>query len=295
MIAETAASDRALPPGISARPLTKANLEGAMALVAEARWNQNPADWQLFLGQGSPFCLTRDGTLIATAAILPYAPRFAWISMVLVTAAERRQGLARWLLRHCVEEIVSRGLVPVLDATPAGRDVYLGLGFRDTWTMQRLVGRGHQFAAETGCNVEIRRLREDDWPQIISLDQEAFGANREVLLRSLAVRLPEASFVAVRDGRIIGFSLGRDGRVMTQLGPVLAEDDDAAIRLVAAALFAISGPIALDVPDRHHALTKWLADRGFSIERPFTRMVHQRASSFDDTTRLFAIAGPELG
>jgi GNAT superfamily N-acetyltransferase len=295
MTAETAASDRALPPGISARPLTEADLEAAMVLVAEARWNQNDADWRHFLGQGNSVCLTRNGMPIATAAILPYAPRFAWISMVLVTAAERRQGLARWLLRHCVEEIVGRGLVPALDATPAGRAVYLGLGFRDTWSMQRLVGRARQFAAKGGKKIEVRRLQEGDWPQIIAFDQDVFGADRSVLLRSLAQRLPAASFVGVRDGRIIGFSLGRDGRVMTQLGPVLADDNDTAIGLVAAALSAISGPVAIDVPNCHVALTTWLIERGFSVERPFTRMIYQSASCFDDTTRLFAIAGPELG
>ena len=39
------------------------------------------------------------------------------ISMGLVTAAERRQGLARWLLRYCVEDLVRRALLPVLAAT----------------------------------------------------------------------------------------------------------------------------------------------------------------------------------
>lgn len=266
-----------------------------MALVAEARWNQNHADWRLFLGQGNPVCLIRDGRPIATAAILPYAPRFAWISMVLVTTAERRQGLARWLLRHCVEDIVGRGLVPVLDATPAGRAVYLGLGFRDTWTMQRLVGRARWPASEEGKKIGIRGLQDSDWPQIISFDRAVFGADRSALLRSLAQRLPEVSLVAARHGRISGFSLGRDGRVMTQLGPVLAEDNDTAIGLLAAAVSAVSGPVAIDVPDRHVALTTWLTARAFSIERPFTRMIYQSASSFDDTTRLFAIAGPELG
>jgi GNAT superfamily N-acetyltransferase len=284
-----------LPAGISARPLAAADLEAAMALVTEARWNQTRADWQLFLKLGHAVVLTRYGIPIATAAFLPYTPRLAWISMVLVAVAERRQGLARWLLRRCVEEILRRGLVPALDATPAGRGVYLELGFNDTWTMQRLVGRAERFAVDDRKCVEIRRLEEDDWPHIIAFDRGVFGVDRGVVLRLLGQRVPQASFVAFRDGRVTGFALGRDGRVMTQLGPVMAEDDHTAIALVAEAVSALSSPVALDVPNRHVVLTEWLAERGFSIERPFTRMVYQSSSSFDDTARLFAIAGPELG
>ena len=290
-----AASDRTLPAGVSVRRLAEADLDAAGALSAEARWNQTSADWQLFLKLGSVVCLTRNGALIATAATLPYAPRFAWISMVLVTAAERRQGLARWLLRLCVEELVHQGLVPVLDATPAGRAVYLGLGFKDTWSMQRLIGRADQLASEGSTEVGIRPLAENDWPEIIAFDQKVFGADRSVLLRSLARRLPQASLVAVRRGQLVGFSLGRGGRVMTQLGPVAAADNDAATALVARGLSVISGPATIDVPDRHAALSRWLAERGFAAERSLTRMVYKSTSFFDDTACLFAIAGPELG
>ena len=84
--------------------------------------------------------------------------------MVLVTAAQRRQGLARWLLRDCIERLTRRQLVPVLDATPAGRSVYSGLGFRDAWSMRRLVGRAApapqlEPAAE---GVTVRRLDPAD-------------------------------------------------------------------------------------------------------------------------------------
>jgi GNAT superfamily N-acetyltransferase len=295
MTAATAASDPTLPAGLSVRPLIEADLEAATALSAEAGWNQVSADWRLFLQFGSPLCLTRNGKPLATAATLPYAPRFAWISMVLVSAPERHRGLARWLLRRCSDDLIGRGLVPALDATPAGRAVYLRLGFRDAWTMHRLVGHSGQFPVTGGEGVMVRRLQENDWPEVIAFDTAVFGADRGALLRSLAQRLPQASLVAVRHGRIIGFSLGRDGRVMTQLGPVAAIDGDTAIALIAAALSGISGPVAVDVPDRHAALIKWLKERGFSTERPLTRMVYQGSLPFDDTARLFTIAGPELG
>jgi GNAT superfamily N-acetyltransferase len=288
-------SDRGLPPDVVARQLHEGDLDAALALSREAGWNQVAADWKIFLGLGGAICLTRNNRPIATAATLPYSGNFAWISMVLVTAAERRQGLARWLLRHCVDDLLSRELVPALDATPAGRTVYLGLGFQDSWTMNRLVARTVR-APTAGQNAEtVRALENGDWPQVIASDTAIFGADRSSLLHRLAARLPQAALVAERAGRIAGFLLGRDGRVMNQLGPLAADDDGIARALLARAIAEVPAPITIDVPDRHGALGSWLTTLGFTTERPYIRMIYGTSLAFDDNARLFAIAGPELG
>jgi GNAT superfamily N-acetyltransferase len=287
-----------LPAGLSAAPLTAADIEGAKLLSAEARWNQVAADWRTFIELGQPVGVKRaDGRLVATASTLPYGGRFGWISMVLVTAEHRRQGLATWLLRHCVEGLQGQGLVPGLDATPAGRTVYLGLGFRDCWGMQRLVHPAPPApdpAPPPG--VTIRPLRDADRDALAAYDRPVFGADRAPLLARLAVRLPRAALVAERGGRLAGYVLGRDGRVMSQLGPLAADDDATARALLAAGLGSLAGsPVAIDLADRHAALGAWLGGRGFRTERPLTRMVLGRDAAFDDPARLFAVAGPELG
>ncbi len=293
-----AVSDRTLPPGIGARDLGEDDLEAALALSREAGWNQVAADWRIFLQFGQVIGLTRgDGPLIATAAMLPHGRDFAWISMVLVTVAERRLGLARWLLRRCVDELVARNLVPLLDATPAGRTVYLNLGFHDCWTMHRLAAtavRDAQPALEPPA-ATMRAMDVRDWPAIKAYDRTVFGADRSALLRHLAGRMPAAALVAEERGRIVGYLFGRDGRNFSQLGPLVAGTERVAIDLLAHALNRIPGPLAIDLPDRHSALGAWLNARGFKAERPLTRMVYGRSKSFDDYAQLFAIAGPELG
>ena len=86
-----ARSDPALEIG---PPLRESELEDAAALVREAGWNQNAADWRTFLALGNVHAVRSEGRVIATAATLPHQGRFAWISMVLVSAAYRRRGLA---------------------------------------------------------------------------------------------------------------------------------------------------------------------------------------------------------
>ena len=183
-------SDRSLPRGITARSLDERDVTSALALSREAGWNQIAADWQLFIELGGVIGLLRDGRLIATAATLPYAGSFAWISMVLVTAAERRQGLASWLLRYCVDDLLARELVPVLDATPAGRAVYVGLGFQDHWTLQRLIGRSVPMPAAGAGPATIRPIEAGDWPRVIAYDTAVFGADRGDLLQRLASATP---------------------------------------------------------------------------------------------------------
>jgi GNAT superfamily N-acetyltransferase len=291
-----AASESGLPAGVVARPLRASDLEAALALSGEAGWNQVAADWRIFLELGNAICLTRgDGPPFATAATLPHSGSLAWISMVLVTAAERRQGFARWLLRHCRDDLLARKLVPALDATPAGRAVYLGLGFADRWSSSRLVGGMVQVPVANAAAATVRPLAAHDLPQLAAYDAAAFGADRTALLRRLAERLPQAALIADRDGQIVGFSFGRDGRVMTQIGPLAADDETIARAVLRRASATLGAPLAIDVPDRHTELRSWLATLGFTAERPLTRMVYGTSLTFGDSGRLFAIAGPELG
>lgn len=288
----------ALPEGVHLRPVREADIAQALRLSEEAGWNQIAADWRIFLELGEVYGLSIDGEpLIATAAILPHGDRFGWISMVLVTAAHRRRGLARGLLRHCIALLRTRRLVPVLDATPAGRAVYLGLGFEDSWTMRRLVlpqSLGASVSADSD-GVSVRPLDAADWRAAIPYDGMAFGAERGALLRRLAERLPPAALMAERHGRIAGLLLARNGRVMSQLGPLVAEDDAVARSLLRQALAAVKAPLAIDLADRHVRLGEWLRRLGFVAERPLTRMVYRGGAAFGDPARLFAIAGPELG
>ena len=285
-----------LPCGITARLLEESDLDSALSLSREAGWNQIAADWRLFLELGAVICLLRGNRVIATAATLPYGGSFAWVSMVLVTAAERRQGLARWLLQRCVEDLSARQMVPMLDATPAGRAVYLGLGFRDHWTLQRFTSCALRMPTQKSVSAAVLRpITPADWPRIIAYDARVFGADRSILLRRLASRLPNAALVAEYNGAVVGYLLGRDGRVMNQLGPLAAENESIAIDLLDHAIRASSALLAVDVPDSQARLRDWLIAIGFVAERPLTRMTYGTDAAFDDSGRMFAIAGPELG
>lgn len=277
--------------GNTEMPLAESDLQAAQELVAEAGWNQNAADWRIFLDLGRAFAVKDEGgRLAATAATLPYPSGFGWISMVLVSGPFRRQGIATRLLQRCIGALREAGMVPVLDATPAGREVYRPLGFRDGWAITRWRGAGG--SATEGA---ARLLEPRDWPAVLALDAQAFGCDRSPLLGRLRGRSSRFACVAEKDGRLRGFLLGREGRVATQLGPIVADDEGAAAELAGFACARIGGPVLVDALDRHRALARWLERHGFGKERPYTRMALGRDELFGDPRRLAAIAGPELG
>lgn len=278
--------------------LREAHLAGAMALSRAANWNQCEADWRMMLRLGRGFGLSgADGSLVASIVVLPYGNAFAWMSMVLVAPEHRRLGYASRMLRRALAYLQARDLVAVLDATPAGHEVYVQEGLHDCWGFQRysLAGAPRASGWQDVPGLKLRTLEESDWPQILALDRPAFGASRESLLRSLAARLPEAALVAERGGKIRGYLFGRDGREARQLGPLVAADLPTTQALLAHALARVSAPLYIDIVDRHTGLRNWALLQGFSMQRPFTRMVHGAARAPGDNQSVMLVAGPELG
>jgi GNAT superfamily N-acetyltransferase len=277
--------------------LSASGLDDACALVREAGWNQLAADWNVFIDHGRVYALeTPADRIVATTATLPY-DRFAWISMVLVTSAYRRRGLATLLMRRAMQELAASNLVPILDATPDGRAVYRKLGFVDSWRFHRLLRReAHSTQAPVvPAAIAIRPITDRDWPALAAYDGAAFGAERGGVLSSLRGRLPPAELLAERGGRIAGFLLGRDGRLAAQLGPLIADDDTIAQALLARALATLSAAVLIDLADAKAELRSWLEACGFAAVRPFTRMIHGTARRYDDAQRTYAVIGPEFG
>jgi len=264
-------------------PLGTEHLAGCLALSAAANWNQNEADWSLMLSLGRGWGITVDGRLVASTLVIPYG-RFAWVSMVLVLPEHRRKGYASRLLRIALDDLEGSDLTPILDATPAGREVYRREGFSDRWTFKRFA------LDQSRPAVNGRGGKPINWRKALELDADAFGGDREWMLRALQKRLPKCAV-----GMPTGFVLGRDGREANQIGPLVARDESTALALLEHALSEVSAPVYLDVADHAPRVQMWLLERGFVVQRPFTRMVHGDERAPGDEKLVYLVAGPELG
>jgi len=253
----------------------------------------------LGLGQGWGIDALDDAgrlQLAASVVVLPYGPRFAWVSMVLVLPEFRRRGFAQLLLRHALAQLQADGRAAVLDATPVGHAVYVHEGFANTWGFARYRREARALLPERPAAPATRPLAESDWPAIDLLDRVSFGASRLALLRCLAARLPQAARVAEQGGRLLGFVLGRNGREAAQIGPLWASDSDVALPLLHDALVPLSGEaVYVDMLDHQRVMLPALQAMGFGLQRPFTRMVRGITAAPGDPARIVLAAGPELG
>lgn len=254
-----------------------------LVLSAEARWNQNEADWQFFLTRGAVFGVRAGARLVATAALLPYSAGQAWISMVLVTADFRRRGIATQLVDACLAAAAKQGLTTWLDATPDGATVYGPLGFKPTLQLRRLRLTEPQGAAGASS------LLNGNLDTLASRDVDAMGFDRRALLSEFAAR-PGSRIVF--DNQAI--ALVRDGRTARHIGPLLANSADQALALVNAIVRSETGPWLIDAVHSQEAFLNGLVASSWTVERPFQRMRFGPAIA-SPAQLPFAVAGPEFG
>jgi GNAT superfamily N-acetyltransferase len=268
------------------------DVAGGLALSDAAGWNQTDDDWALFIAAGAAFGVRDEaGTLLATAAALPYDAATGWISMVLVAAAQRHRGIASQLVDSCVASLRDAGRTPVLDATPAGAAVYAKIGFVAGFAFERWAGDGTATTtaiAPQSVVVAGPSQRET----LIALDSSGGGVDRSLLLRSFLARPPTRAWLAAGGD---GFAMRRGGRRAAQVGPIVARDDAAALALLGAALAGVDGRVFIDVPVQRTSIAAALTQRGFVRQRSFVRMALGDPRAAAARERVFALAGPEFG
>ncbi len=274
------------------------DIAGGLALSDAAGWNQSAEDWAFFMTEGEVFGMRDDaGRVVATAAALPYDRGFGWISMVLVDDAHRHRGLATSLLDAAVAALRREGRVPMLDATPAGAEVYRRSGFVAGFAFDRWerAGTGAPAVVATrrgAVDVPFDARRGADVDELVVLDGAAQRVGRGALLRSFVARAGSRAWLAsTRDG----FVIARAGRRATQIGPLVAARTADALLLVETAIASTAGPVFIDVPERASTLARRLETHGFARQRSFVRMALGDGALLKADLRMFALAGPEFG
>lgn len=276
-------------------PLGPQEAEAVMPLSAEAGWNQLPADWSFMLSEGQGAgARDAEGRWIGTGLMLPLGGRIAWISMVLVDAAHRRRGIGGALLEHCFHLAEQQGAIAGLDATELGRPVYLRYGFRDVYSLHRWRLDGLPEHRSPPAALSIAPLHPTDGDELSRYDRPRAGLKRDHVLAHLLQRQSRLAFMARRGDTLVGYVLARDGRLATQIGPVVADSAETAVALIATAMHAGAPPYMLDVPDAHAQLTGWLEHQGATAPRGFMRMLRGEYPPIESERQIFALAGPEL-
>ena len=279
------------------RILRPEDLSFADSLRAIVGWNQTLDDWRRFLSMEPEGCFLAemDGVPVGTVTTLRYSSQLAWVGMVLVHPDHRRRGIGRALLNHGIEWLQEHGVRCIkLDATPAGKQVYEGMGFKDEWTLTRW--EHTDLTLKEPLNASLRLWRTSDAQFVGLLDAAAFGVSRQTLLEVLASQSCRAFILETALGPAAGYGFIRPGAQVAYLGPIVATSAQAGLQLVEALLAGSAGEkVFWDIPDANTAAVVWAREHGFARQRMLTRMHLGRNLAPGNPLQQFALAGPEVG
>jgi GNAT superfamily N-acetyltransferase len=275
------------------RLMNDGDIPEGMRLKDLAGWNQTATDWERFLLASPDGCFVAEenGGVVGTVTTITYENCFSWIGMVLVDPEFRGRGIGRALLEQAIEFLASRGVASMgLDATPQGKLLYERLGFKvecelERWRLRR-----------PSAPREYRDIKTFDLKDVLRLDREVFGADRSVLLQSLADAAPEFVQILRAQTGARGYTFGRHGAHSDHLGPWVADDIQSASELLDTFLErSARESVIVDCPRANPWAIGLAAERGFEFTRPLTRMWRGREVRVTHPQMVCGILGPEFG
>ncbi|MEV7247615.1 GNAT family N-acetyltransferase [Streptomyces cyaneofuscatus] len=267
------------------RRLTRGDLVACADLSEDRGWPRDEHRWGLLLSAGTGYGIAEpDGKgLVAACVVTSYGPRLAAVGMMLVAARHARQGIARRLMLHVMEETGSTPLA--LYATPEGQRLYEELGFAQVGRTERVLGRFR--AEDRPAAVTTRPAAADDLQAMVRLDLPVFGIDRTHLI----ARLPAFSDrlrVAEENGELTGYAALWPSGDAHVVGPLIARDTATAKALVAALAATTDRPLRADVDARHEELLGWLVEHGLEPGSRTAMMTYGIEDLPGDATRRFA-------
>lgn len=270
------------------RRLTPRDLSACADLSENRGWPREEHKWGLLLTAGTGYGIDDpDGGLVTACVVTSYGPQdrpaLAAIGMVLVAERHARQGVGRRLMRHVVDEL---GTTPMtLHATPYGRPLYEGLGFKTTGRAEMV--RGHFAPSGPEPEVPTRAATAEDLTTILRLDEEVFGTDRTHMITRLPAFADQLR-VAEKDGRVIGYAAAWPNLDNHVVGPLIARDTETAKALITSLAANVDGPLRTDIDVRHEELLAWVKERGLAPTGFNAVMTYGIGELPGDWTRRFA-------
>ena len=278
---------------VTLRRLRAHDLTAGLRLSQAERWSHRLEDWEFHyrLGLGWAAC-DAGGNVLGTASWWAYGEQFATVGLVLVDPQHQGQGIGRQLMNAVMEEAGPRVLQLV--ATQAGLTLYQRCGFSEVGAIGQHQGEPTRIPPATPPpDTVFRAFSRSDLSALTDLDAAGLGGSRKRVLAAVSEEGP--GVVAHRNGRLVGFALARQSGRGTVIGPVVADDQQLAIALVARQLEMTSGFARMDIPTDALQLQAWLEAAGLARVDRVTVMARGAVPANRSGVRLWGLVSQALG
>ena len=272
------------------RTATRADLDEILNWAAQEGWNPGVDDANAFFAtdpEGFFVAENDDGTPIASISVVNHSADFSFLGLYLVRPDHRGKGIGYGLWKHAIAH--AKGRTIGLDGVEAQQENYIRSGFVHAGGTTRFTGdiRG----VECG---RARLASPDDIPDLIDREKRASGIAKPGYLREWFSNTPDRKtfLLAELDGPC-GFVTVRACRTGAKIGPLLAENEHVARRLIMHAAAQFAGDITIDVPQPSDGLS--MVCQQFDMAAGFKTARMYRGAFNTAEPEYFAVSSLELG
>lgn len=254
-----------------AQDIAEVDVELLHALSIAVGWPHRSKDWEVLRSAGDGIVAVDGiGRVFGCAMWFPHGSDFATIGLVITSPRIQAQGGGRWLMQQVLERCGNRNLA--LNSTHAANSLYRSLGFDVEAIVYMHQGEVTSALPKVpAIDGKLAELSSDRLHEIIALDTQAFGTNREKLLALLAKSA--SIFVIERDGEVVGYSMKREFGRGHVIGPVVATGHDDAINLTAVHLQSLRGNfVRVDTREKDGPYAEFLQQSGLMVAETVTTM-----------------------
>ncbi len=231
----------------------KLDFKGVKTLVdwaAKEGWNPGPSDAEVFWKTDPDgfYGLFDNDEMVAGGAIISYSGAFGFMGLYIVRPDYRGSGVGRrlWYLRrdtllNRLDENASIGMDGVVDMQPFYQKGGFEIAFRD----ERYQRMGETFSSSP----YIKILQPSNVAQVQAYDRTCFGFERSSFLDAWLSMENSHVFTYIRRDQLLGYAVLRKTAVGAKIGPLFADNREAAEELYKACLTAGKGaPVFIDIP-----------------------------------------------
>ncbi|MBE6368843.1 MAG: GNAT family N-acetyltransferase [Lentisphaerae bacterium] len=274
--------------GLYLRQCTREDMPQLRELIARVGWNQIDRDFENFLDHGEIWSMIHLNRPVGCGAWIKRSGDIAWIGMVITLPEWRGCGIAPQIMGKLIERS-SHLKYHLLDASAMGEKVYRKMGFADMYKVTRMK-LPQKLTPPKDCSLQWQQFKgaAADLP---------WTDNCDPMIDRLLQQNPETFYCGSLNGRIVAWFALRPGRKSQHMGPLYAQDHQAA---ASAAAYAVSvagaGELTIDIMNYQTEFFRYLQDNGSELCRDFLRMsLPEIAAERMQSENMFAAVGPEYG
>ncbi|MDE7551268.1 GNAT family N-acetyltransferase [Bacillus tropicus] len=272
------------------------NIEDIVALSSYIGWDYNREEIETIFKSGIVYGVWNERKkLIASAAIILYGEALASIGMVIVHPDYKGRGIGKIITDACVKSVSAHTPI-MLIATGEGKPLYEKLGFRAVSYVSKYICNSYNVNDYCIGNEDyIMNYNECDLEEIIKLDEYAFGTNREEFLTKRIMQSEQCVVVKDIKENVIGYGISIQTPENKIIGPIVAKNDEMAMRIVHDLAKGHNDKLRIDVLEGKKGFMKVLEITGFKKVNTPPIMMKNSGQLLKRNNELYSIAAQIFG